>query len=65
MRLRLRDLHRHSRDAIQLTDQKPPQPAFSIPAFDQFRLLDTYVSLNLGGWQTSFGKADSVAFTHP
>ena len=43
-------------DAIQLTDQKPPQPAFSIPAFNQFRLLDTYVSLNLGGWQTSFGK---------
>ena len=43
-------------NAIQLTDQKPLQPASPIPAFDQFRLLDTYVSLNLGGWQTSFGK---------
>ena len=44
-------------DAIQLTDQKPLQPAFSIPTFNQFRLLDSYISLNLGGgWQTSFGK---------
>jgi hypothetical protein len=43
-------------NAIQLTDQKPLQPASPIPAFNQFRLLDTYVSLNLGGWQTSFGK---------
>jgi hypothetical protein len=43
-------------NAIQLTDQKPLQPASPIAAFDQFRLLDTYLSLNLGGWQTSFGK---------
>ena len=55
MRLPLRDFQ-VQQDAIQFTDQKPPQPAFSIPTFNQFRLLDTYVSLNLGGWQTSFGK---------
>jgi capsule assembly protein Wzi len=27
-----------------------------VPAFNQFRLLDTYLSLNINGWQTSFGK---------
>jgi len=53
-------------DAIQLADGKtttslligPPifQPAGPVAAFDQFRLLDTYVMLNLSGWQTSFGK---------
>jgi Capsule assembly protein Wzi/PAP2 superfamily len=32
------------------------QPAAPIPAFNQFRLLDTYVMLNIKGWQTSFGK---------
>jgi hypothetical protein len=44
-------------DALQLTDLKPLiQPASPIQAFNQFRLLDTYVMLNLKGWQTSFGK---------
>lgn len=44
-------------DALQLTDSKPLiQPATPINAFNQFRLLDTYVMLNLKGWQTSFGK---------
>lgn len=44
-------------NAIQVADQKPLiQPAFAVPAFNQFRLLDTYVMLNLNGWQTSFGK---------
>src|SRR5205085_384207 len=44
-------------NALQLTDLKPlVQPAFPIQAFNQFRLLDTYVMLNLKGWQTSFGK---------
>ncbi len=53
-------------DAIQLGDEKttnaadvgPPifQPASPISAFNQFRLLDTYVMLNIKGWQTSFGK---------
>jgi hypothetical protein len=43
-------------DAIQVTDFKGPQPASAIPAFNQFRLLDAYISLNIKGWQTSFGK---------
>jgi hypothetical protein len=59
-------------DAIQVADAKttnaiggggtpilgPPifQPAAPIPAFNQFRLLDTYLMLNINGWQTSFGK---------
>jgi hypothetical protein len=53
-------------DAIQLGDAKttnalevgPPifQPATPVTAFNQFRLLDTYLMLNLKGWQTSFGK---------
>jgi membrane-associated phospholipid phosphatase len=43
-------------DAIQAADFKTPQPAFPVPAFNQFRLLDSYISLNIKGWQTSFGK---------
>lgn len=57
-------------DAIQLADEKvttaagvgPPiiQPVSPVAAFNQFRLLDTYVMLNLKGWQTSFGKQSLV-----
>ncbi|HKT49768.1 MAG TPA: capsule assembly Wzi family protein, partial [Candidatus Angelobacter sp.] len=43
-------------DAIQIADFKPPAPAQTIPEFNQFRLLDTYLTLNLKGWATSFGK---------
>lgn len=43
-------------NAIQVADGKPLIPAQSVPAFNQFRLLDTYLSLNLKGWVTSFGK---------
>ena len=44
-------------DQIQLADVKPVvQPASPIAAFNRFRLLDTYVTLNLRGWQASFGK---------
>jgi hypothetical protein len=43
-------------DAIQAADLKGPQPASPISAFNQFRLLDAYLSLNIKGWQTSFGK---------
>ncbi len=43
-------------DAIQNADFKFLQPASIVPTFNQFRLLDTYISLNLAGWQTSFGK---------
>ncbi len=53
-------------NAIQLADAKTTnaqeagpiifQPATPIPAFNQFRLLDSYIMLNLNGWQASFGK---------
>ena len=53
-------------NAIQLGDAKttsgaeagPPifQPAAPIPVFNQFRLLDTYLMLNVNNWQASFGK---------
>jgi Capsule assembly protein Wzi/PAP2 superfamily len=53
-------------NAIQLGDEKtttaadvgPPifQPATPIAAISSFRLLDSYVMLNVNGWQTSFGK---------
>jgi Capsule assembly protein Wzi/PAP2 superfamily len=53
-------------DVIQLSDAKTtnaaeagppiPQPAPPIATFNQFRLLDTYLMLNIKGWQTSFGK---------
>ena len=44
-------------DQIQIADQKPVvQPASPIPAFSQFRLLDSYLSWNLSGVQLSFGK---------
>ncbi|HEV7519969.1 MAG TPA: capsule assembly Wzi family protein [Candidatus Angelobacter sp.] len=43
-------------NAIQVADAKGSQPASAIPAFNQFRLLDAYISLNIKGWQTSFGK---------
>jgi len=43
-------------DAIQSADFKTFQPASIIPVFNQFRLLDTYISLDINGWETSFGK---------
>lgn len=44
-------------DAIQFIDEKPLGiPAQPTPTFNQFRLLDTYLTLNIKGWQTSFGK---------
>lgn len=43
-------------NAIQAADFKLAQPASPVPAFNNFRLLDSYVSLNINGWQTSFGK---------
>src|SRR5262249_42650823 len=53
-------------DALQLADEKTTnaaevgptifQPALPIPMFNRFRLLDSYIALNLNGWQASFGK---------
>ena len=43
-------------DAIQVTDGKSFIPASPIQTFDKFRLLDSYLALNLHSWQLSFGK---------
>jgi membrane-associated phospholipid phosphatase len=37
-------------------DQNPARPAAAISATNQFRLLDTYVSTSLVGWDFAFGK---------
>jgi hypothetical protein len=45
-----------AREAIATADQNPLQPATPVPATSQFRLLDTYISANVDGWDLSFGK---------
>jgi len=41
---------------IATLDQNPVQPAAAISSANQFRLLDTYVSTSLAGWDFAFGK---------
>lgn len=45
-----------AREAVAAADLTPLQPAAPVPAARQFRLLDTYVSANLAGWDVSIGK---------
>lgn len=45
-----------ARETISIADGIPLQPATPVPATSQFRLLDTYISANVGGWDLSFGK---------
>ena len=45
-----------ARETIATVDQTPVQPATPVAATDQFRLLDTYVSANILGWDFSVGK---------
>jgi hypothetical protein len=44
------------RQVIAAVDSNPLQPATLFPATNRFRLLDTYVAMNLENWQVSFGK---------
>jgi hypothetical protein len=44
------------RQAIAIADANPVLPARPVAAVDQYRLLDTYVGVNLEGWQLTFGK---------
>lgn len=37
-------------------DRWPTSPAIPVNSISRFRLLDSYVGLNLGNWQFSFGK---------
>jgi len=45
-----------AREAIANADQTPLQPAIRVPAANQFRLLDTYASATIAGWDFSAGK---------
>jgi hypothetical protein len=45
-----------AREAIANADQNPLLPATPVPAASQFRLLDSYISANVGGWDLSVGK---------
>jgi membrane-associated phospholipid phosphatase len=38
------------------TDAWPTGPALPVASVSRFRLLDSYIGLNLGNWQFSFGK---------
>jgi len=38
------------------SDQWPTGPALPVDSISRFRLLDTYLGLNLGNWQFSFGR---------
>jgi hypothetical protein len=45
-----------TQDFFSKIDMTPVQQASPIPATNQFRLLDTYVSTAVSGWNFSFGK---------
>ncbi|MGH9740498.1 MAG: capsule assembly Wzi family protein [Candidatus Acidiferrales bacterium] len=44
------------RQFIATIDENPLEPSTPTAAANQFRLLDTYVGVNLAGWELSFGK---------
>jgi hypothetical protein len=43
-------------DFFNRTDYWPTGPAIPVASISRFRLLDTYLGLNLGNWQFSFGR---------
>jgi hypothetical protein len=43
-------------DLFNRTDNWPTGPAIPVASISRFRLLDTYLGLNVGNWQFSFGK---------
>ena len=43
-------------DFFNGTDNWPTAPTLPVASISRFRLLDTYLGLNLGNWQFSFGK---------
>ncbi len=44
------------RNVIAAADNLPLPPATPFPSVNRFRLLDTYVAMNVENWQVSFGK---------
>jgi Capsule assembly protein Wzi/PAP2 superfamily len=49
-------LSAQARIAVANADRLPVPPPASIPAVDQFQLLDAYVAMNVKNWQLSFGQ---------
>jgi|HubBroStandDraft_6_1064221.scaffolds.fasta_scaffold00353_5 hypothetical protein len=45
-----------TQNLIATLDNTPVQPAAPIPATNQFRLLDTYISAKVADWNFAFGK---------
>ena len=45
-----------AREAIAVADLNPVDAPSALPRISRFRLLDSYVALNLAGWQATFGK---------
>jgi hypothetical protein len=45
-----------ARSTIASVDGVPEPPATTIPAINQFQLLDAYVGLNFNNWQATFGQ---------
>lgn len=43
-------------DFYHQSDNWPTGPAIPVASIDRFRVLDTYLGLNLGNWQFSFGR---------
>lgn len=43
-------------DFFNRTDNWPTGPALPVASISRFRLLDTYLGLNVGNWQFTFGK---------
>ena len=43
-------------DFFHSTDQWPTGPAVPVSAISRFQLLDSYIGLNFGNWQFSYGK---------
>jgi membrane-associated phospholipid phosphatase len=43
-------------DFFHRTDLWPTGPALPVSSISRFRLLDTYLGVNLGNWQFTFGK---------
>lgn len=43
-------------DFFQQSDNWPTGPAIPVTSISRFRLLDTYLGLNIGNWQFSFGR---------
>jgi hypothetical protein len=49
-------LSESARSTIAAVNLVPEPPGTPVPSINQFQLLDAYVGLNFGNWQTTFGQ---------